>query len=133
MTTPTEGVKRYQWCDIDEDQHTGGPLADEWFIPAPIHDATVSRLAAELAEAKLQLDGTSILMRAAFEAKNMMMDERDAALAREKAIREALADLHFDGVVWPMCSHDISKVHVPLYLWNKLRTAYAALAAGGEK
>lgn len=32
-------AKRYMWCDIDQDQDTGGPLADEYFVLASDYDA----------------------------------------------------------------------------------------------
>jgi hypothetical protein len=39
-------VKRVMWCDIDQDQDTGGPLADEYFVLASDYDALRAQLAA---------------------------------------------------------------------------------------
>lgn len=36
------GLVRYQWCDIDQDQHNSGPLADEWFYLDSAVDAALS-------------------------------------------------------------------------------------------
>jgi hypothetical protein len=101
------------------------------YVLASDYDAlarTVEELRAALADTRDLLAAAKGRAEAYRQAWQEQRAERDSARAALEKLHAALADLNFDGVAWPMCSHDISKVHVPMYMWNKLRAAFAALA-----
>src|SRR5688572_7060630 len=128
MTTEGGEVKRLKYFvglnDAAALRCVSGPTE---VVLASAHDATVSRLTAELAEAKRELARMGDALDARGKRINALMDRQLAALAREKVMAEALIAIKAKCAAPALERDQRDAVH---FAYN---TADAALAAVGEK